>query len=1563
MQLKPKILFMKKFITRFLSLITTVLVLFGFSFESKAQQQSETVAITGHLIRVTPKLADIDKTTMYGEPLKITRDMNGIIVDGSGDFARNKRETKRKLEEEMRERIEKEYQEAIKNNPPESLQRPDPSPSPNIPGTSIGVNINGQTSPGLQPTDNNLAAGPNHVIQIVNNVSGSQFTIYNKAGGVVAGPTILASLTGRSGAGDPIVLYDQLADRWFMAEFGPSACCNELIIAVSTTSNPTGTWSIYNFIDPTFFPDYPKFSVWHNAYYAYSRDFNPSGTSFLGSSVWAFDRAAMLAGAGTAQMLRVRQNLPGISSMGSVGLEGMVPSTQSGLFLIPTNATTVTIFEATPNFGASTLTIGPLIPLTVNAWTVSGAIPQQTGSNLGSLSPTLMFKINYRNNSGTESIVVSQTIGGATPPAVGQVRWYELRRVAGNWTVFQQGNVTGTDGNSRWMPAISMDGCGNIALMYSVAGTGTPAAHPSIRYTGRNAADPLNTMTLPEAVIINGATNCGCFRWGDYNTTVQDYSAAGVPNNQSFWATNQYANQQTRIANFTITGGCVPAPVISPGTVTLISESCVPNNGVVDPGETVTMSFCLLNTGAAPTVNAVGTLLTGGGVITPSAPQNYGVIVNGGPAVCRNFTFTNNSSTCLSTITASIQVQDGASNLGTVAFTIPLGTTANVTAQNFDGVAAPALPAGWTSVAASGPAWVTSNAGTPSPPNFSAPNAAYVPNINFGDAYLETPVIAIAAAGTVVSFQNNFNVESGWDGGKLFLSINGGAYNDIISAGGTFLSGGYTGTINSGAPSPFAGLPAWTGSSSGFINSSVRLPASTSGQNIRLRFRMASDDIITVQGWRVDNFSVDAPACCGTPCVLTCPANITTNAAPGVCGANVSFAATATGLCGTITYSPASGSFFPVGTTTVNVSSASGATCSFTVTVVDVTPPTITCPANMTVSNSPGICGAIVNYPLPSVTDNCPLPGILNLNQTTNSTTITPGVSVACGTGPNVWWRAYDLGPLALPAPVTITNVRFGVEQANAAQTVTVRVYTSAGAFPGGVRTQVASQTVAVPAGNNTFYNVALTAAPTVPANAIVVVSVDVPNGGWWIGANSLGQSAPGYLSAPACGVPNPVTLASLGFPNDHIILGFTGTYPVVPPVLTQLAGIPPGGTFPIGTTTNTFQARDAAGNTATCSFSITVNDTEQPVFSFCPPNVVRNTDLNLCYATYTPPQPTFTDNCGVTRLTWQMTGATVLSNTGMGINYIPSTQFQLTGTTGVGVTTIVYTAYDAAGNTRTCTFTVTVNDAQIPVITNQPTSRFVCVGSPGSFEVMATANGGPIAYQWQRWTGSAWVDIPGPAGTVNPYITPVVSFADNTNSYRCRLIGRCSEVISGAATLYVNPLPTVSITPSIAPSIVPGQVMSISSTVSPAGGTYRWFRNGVLYTSPLQQLPVLSGLTVDDIGSITLVYTDLNGCVNTSNAVVITGQPSDNLWVYPVPNNGTFQVRFFNTLNESATVRVWDAKGSEVYKRTAVTTTPYTSIVVDLGPAIADGVYLVELVNAAGNRVDVKKIVVRQKP
>jgi hypothetical protein len=184
--------------------------------------------------------------------------------------------------------------------------------------------------------------------------------------------------------------------------------------------------------------------------------------------------------------------------------------------------------------------------------------------------------------------------------------------------------------------------------------------------------------------------------------------------------------------------------------------------------------------------------------------------------------------------------------------------------------------------------------------------------------------------------------------------------------------------------------------------------------------------------------------------------------------------------------------------------------------------------------------------------------------------------------------------------------------------------------------------------------------------------------------------------------------------------------------------------------------------------------------------------------------------------------------------------------------------------------------------------------------------------------------------------------------------------VISQFATLYVNPLPTISLTTSIPPSLLPGQSLTITAVVNPPGGTFQWFKNGVLTSHTGSSW---SGLTVDDIGTYRVVYTDPNGCVRASSDLVVSGQPSDNMWVYPNPNNGQFQVRFFNQDNETATVRVFDSKGAKVFETEAVLLTAYYAVEVDLGPTISDGVYIVVANNSAGKKMGARRIIVRRKP
>jgi photosystem II stability/assembly factor-like uncharacterized protein len=398
-------------------------------------------------------------------------------------------------------------------------------------------------------------------------------------------------------------------------------------------------------------------------------------------------------------------------------------------------------------------------------------------------------------------------------------------------------------------------------------------------------------------------------------------------------------------------------PVLRNAGATLVAEGCAPANGVIDPGEDVTVSFGVSNIGPGPTLNLVVTLLATGGVTFPTGPEAYGA-VEPGTVTSRNFSFSNNGA-CGGTITLTFHLQDGDMDLGNFSIPFTLGelvTSAPTLTENFDGVTAPALPAGWTTAragtGATPPLWVTSTTSSNTAPNSAFSGGSTTP----GENSLVSPITAVPNApgfgtnpGVRLSFSNSFIFEDGFDGGVLEISINGGAFQDIIAAGGSFLTGGYSGAIGV-TDSVLTGRQAWTGSSGGFITTTVVLPVASYGQNVQLKWRTAFDTGTnpTGGGLRIDTVSVFAATrvCCGGACVLSCPANITVPNDPGQCGAIVNFPdATFTGNCGDVTASPLSGSFFPVGTTTVVVTGqrldGTSDTCSFTVTVNDTESPVV----------------------------------------------------------------------------------------------------------------------------------------------------------------------------------------------------------------------------------------------------------------------------------------------------------------------------------------------------------------------------------------------------------------------------------------------------------------------------------------------------------------------------------------------------------------------------------------------------------------------------------------------
>ncbi len=171
-----------------------------------------------------------------------------------------------------------------------------------------------------------------------------------------------------------------------------------------------------------------------------------------------------------------------------------------------------------------------------------------------------------------------------------------------------------------------MDGAGNLAIDYSASSS---SINPQIRYSDRLAVDPLNTLPQSEATLVagTGSQSGNGNRWDDYSAMTID-----PVDDSTFWYTSEYltatgGSWQTRIANFRFVNGPV---VTSGGAAAFTGENFTPPNGASDPGEFVTVSLPLINTGTGNTTNLVGTLQATGGVTSPSGPQTYGIVVAGG---------------------------------------------------------------------------------------------------------------------------------------------------------------------------------------------------------------------------------------------------------------------------------------------------------------------------------------------------------------------------------------------------------------------------------------------------------------------------------------------------------------------------------------------------------------------------------------------------------------------------------------------------------------------------------------------------------------------------------------------------------------------------------------------------------------------------------------------------------------------------------------------------------------------------------------------------------------------
>ena len=288
-----------------------------------------------------------------------------------------------------------------------------------------------------------------------------------------------------------------------------------------------------------------------------------------------------------------------------------------------------------------------------------------------------------------------------------------------------------------------------------------------------------------------------------------------------------------------------------------VSDSTGNNNGFPEPGENITINFPLTNNGG---ITATGTTvqIVGGG------SANYGTVVNN-QTVSQPISYTVPAGTpCGSALTLTFNVN---SSLGVTSFTrtIIVGVPVTTFTESFDSVAAPAFPGGWTAtIVGGGVNFVTTTTNTD-----SAPNSAFALNVGTvgGGTDLTSPSMPIVSGAAVVTFRHRYDTEGGWDGGVLEISVNGGVFQDVITAGGRFVENGYNGTLGAGTNNPLANRNAWNGLSGGYITSKVQLPATAAGQNVQLRWRFGSDDNTTGTGanpgWNVDGIQVAGSYTCG----------------------------------------------------------------------------------------------------------------------------------------------------------------------------------------------------------------------------------------------------------------------------------------------------------------------------------------------------------------------------------------------------------------------------------------------------------------------------------------------------------------------------------------------------------------------------------------------------------------------------------------------------------------------------------------------------------------------------
>jgi hypothetical protein len=581
----------------FLAGLFLALLSFGFFSAAKAQPRNaandhaDTVAVAQALPRVSAKSFDGDVRTLRPVPAK----------------------------QDDRDWEEKLILPPLPIGPANKLSSavtipagPMPPPIQNFLGLAFLDAVTGGQAGAGWPPDTNGEVGLNHYIIAVNDA----YAIYDKATGnrlaaftenslFSGGPT--GTLCDNQSAGDPVVVYDQLNDRFILTNFafvtfpgpGPFYQC----FAVSKTSDPVaGGWNLYAVridqgpVPAGTLPDYGKFGHWNDGCLYMGANGFDQNLAFIGNIFASFSLNDMENGLPLTGAV-------GIANLGSASLfptnllgtqaGQMPPPGTPNYFVRNANTTTYEVRKFTPgtNCGAGgSMSAGTTVSHVSNPPANPIPQPNDAGSlhNLDTLGTRIMQKVQYRKVGSAESLWVINT--SRTPAAVAGPLWGQLDVSGGTIATTPVQSAIHAPDNTlwRWMGSIAADQDGNVAIGYSTS-NGVVPNFPSIAYAGRLATDPPNTLPQTETQLIAGGgsqlNNCGgapCHRWGDYSSMSVD-----PVDDCTFWYTNEYypnqtdgnsGNWHTRIGSFKFPGCGQGAPSPTPTATATATATAAPRS-------------------------------------------------------------------------------------------------------------------------------------------------------------------------------------------------------------------------------------------------------------------------------------------------------------------------------------------------------------------------------------------------------------------------------------------------------------------------------------------------------------------------------------------------------------------------------------------------------------------------------------------------------------------------------------------------------------------------------------------------------------------------------------------------------------------------------------------------------------------------------------------------------------------------------------------------------------------------------------------------------------------------